>query len=77
MLWRELLTSLNLGALNKMVFGTDYRGVCQRPYMDKLMSINRYATHEDLRIPESQLVSIIDENVTPLLPRTSEFIEGL
>ena len=26
-----------------------------------LMSINRYATHEGLRIPESTLLSIIEE----------------
>jgi predicted TIM-barrel fold metal-dependent hydrolase len=69
MLWRDLLTALNLGVLNKMVFGTDYPGVRQRPYVDMLMSINRYATHEDLRIPESQLRSIIDGNTQPLLPK--------
>ena len=68
MLWRDLLTALNLGVLNKMVFGTDYPGVRQRPYIDMLMSINRYATHEDLKIPESKLLSIIDENAQPLLP---------
>jgi predicted TIM-barrel fold metal-dependent hydrolase len=77
MLWRDLLTALNLGVLNKMIFGTDYPGVRQRPYIDILMSINRYANHEDLKIPESKLLSIIDENVTPLLPRTIEFVEGL
>jgi predicted TIM-barrel fold metal-dependent hydrolase len=69
MLWRDLLTALNLGVMNKMVFGTDYPGVRQRPYLDMLMSINRYATHEDLRIPESKLLSIIDENAQPLLPK--------
>jgi predicted TIM-barrel fold metal-dependent hydrolase len=69
MLWRDLLTALNLGVLNKVVFGTDYPGVRQRPYVDMLMSINRYATHEDLRIPESKLLSIINENAQPLLPK--------
>ncbi len=69
MLWRDLLTALNLVVLNKMVFGTDYPGVRQRPYIDLLMSINRYATHEDLRIPEAKLLSIIDENAQPLLPK--------
>jgi hypothetical protein len=45
MIWRDLLTALNLSALNKMVFGTDYPGVRQWPYLDMLMSINRCATH--------------------------------
>jgi predicted TIM-barrel fold metal-dependent hydrolase len=70
MLWRDLLTALNLGVLNKLVFGTDYPGVRQRPYVDMLMSVNRYATHPDLRIPVDQLSSILDENVQPLLPKT-------
>ena len=68
MLWRDLLTALNLGVLNKMVFGTDYPGVRQRPYVDLLMSINRYAAHPDLRIPEESLAAILDANVEPLLP---------
>jgi predicted TIM-barrel fold metal-dependent hydrolase len=68
MLWRDLLTALNLGVLNKMVFGTDYPGVRQRPYADMLMSVNRYATHPDLRIPEDRLSAIMDENIRPLLP---------
>jgi predicted TIM-barrel fold metal-dependent hydrolase len=68
MLWRDLLTALNLGVLNKMVFGTDYPGVRQRPYVNMLMSVNRYATHPDLRIPEDRLSDIMDENVRPLLP---------
>jgi len=54
-----------------MVFGTDYPGVRQRPYVDMLMSINRYAAHEDLRIPKSKLLSIIDENAQPLLPKNN------
>ncbi len=70
MLWRDLLTALNLGVLNKLVFGTDYPGVRQRPYVDLLMSVNRYATHPDLRIPEDGLAAIMDENVLPLLPKT-------
>jgi len=69
MLWRDLLTALNLGVLGKMVFGTDYPGVRQRPYVDTLMSVNRYATHPDLRIPEERLSAILDENVQPLLPK--------
>jgi predicted TIM-barrel fold metal-dependent hydrolase len=72
MLWRDLLTALNLGVLNKMVFGTDYPGVRQRPYADMLMSVNRYATHEDLRIPEAKLQSILGENARPLLPSETE-----
>jgi hypothetical protein len=36
--------------------------------MDMLMSVNRYATHPDLRIPEDRLSAIMDENVRPLLP---------
>ena len=69
MLWRDLLTALNLGVLNKLVFGTDYPGVRQRPYMDLLMSVNRYAAHPDLMIPEDRLRTILDENAQPLLPR--------
>ena len=68
MLWRDLLTALNLGVLDKMVFGTDYPGVRQKPYADMLMNINRYATHPDLRIPEDRLRAIMDLNVRPLLP---------
>ncbi len=68
LLWRDLLTALNLGVLNKMVFGTDYPGVRQKPYKDMLMSVNRYSTHQDLRIPEERLSAILDENVKPLLP---------
>lgn len=69
MLWRDLLTALNLGVLNKLVFGTDYPGVRQRPYVDLLMSVNRYAAHPDLMIPEDRLRAILDENIQPLLPR--------
>jgi predicted TIM-barrel fold metal-dependent hydrolase len=68
MLWRDLLTALNLGVMKKLVFGTDYPGVRQRPYIDMLMSINRYATHEDLKIPRSLLDSIATDNIEPLLP---------
>ncbi len=69
MLWRDLLTALNLGVLSKMVFGTDYPGVRQRPYVDMLMNINRYAPHDDLKIQQSRLSAILDENVQPLLPK--------
>ena len=69
LLWRNLLTALNLGVLNKMLFGTDYPGVRQRPYMDILISVNRYAAHPDLHIPEDMLSAILDENVQPLLPQ--------
>ena len=68
MLWRDLLTATNLGVMNKLVFGTDYPGVRQRPYLDMLMSVNRYAVHEELRIPEASLMAMVDENVRPLLP---------
>jgi len=68
MLWRDLLTALNLGVLDKLVFGTDYPGVRQRPYLDMLLNINRYATHEELKIPREELLSIVSENVQPLLP---------
>jgi predicted TIM-barrel fold metal-dependent hydrolase len=69
LLWRDLLTALNLGVIDKLVFGTDYPGVRQRPYVDLLMSVNRYATHEDLRIPEEKLTGILGENARPLLPQ--------
>jgi hypothetical protein len=52
-----------------MVFGTDYPGVRQRPYVDMLMNINRYAPHDDLKIQQSRLSAILDENVQPLLPK--------
>jgi predicted TIM-barrel fold metal-dependent hydrolase len=68
MLWRDLLTALNLGVIGKLVFGTDYPGVRQRPYVDTLMSVNRYAPHPDLEIPEDSLRAMLDENVGPLLP---------
>lgn len=70
MLWRDLLTALNLGVLDKLVFGTDYPGVRQRPYLDMLLNINRYATHDDLKIPREKLLSVVSENVQPLLPQT-------
>ena len=68
MLWRDLLTALNLGVINKMIFGTDYPGVHQRPYMDMLLNINRYTTHEDLKIPQAILHSIATDNIEPLTP---------
>jgi len=68
LLWRDLLTALNLGVLHKMIFGTDYPGVRQKPYVGMLMSVNRYAPHPDLHIPEHMLATILDENVQPLLP---------
>jgi hypothetical protein len=33
-----------------------------------LMSVNRYAVHEELRIPEASLMAMVDVNVKPLLP---------
>jgi len=69
LLWRDLLTAVNLGVIEKLVFGTDYPGVRQRPYVDLLMSVNKYATHEDLRIPEEKLVAILGDNARPLLPK--------
>lgn len=71
MLWRDPLTALNLGVLNKMVFGTDYPGVRQRLYLDMLMSFNRCATHKDLKISENQISAILDENVAPPRPKQS------
>jgi len=68
MLCRDLLTALNLGVIGKLVFGTDYPGVRQRPYIETLMSVNRYAPHPDLEIPEDSLMAMLDENVRPLLP---------
>lgn len=68
LLWRDMLTALNMGVLNKMVFGTDYPGIRQKPYLDMLLSINRYVPHRDLRIPEEMLLAMLDENVKPLLP---------
>ena len=69
LLWRDLLTAVNLGVIEKLVFGTDYPGVRQKPYVDLLMSVNKYATHEDLRIPEEKLVAILGENARSLLPK--------
>jgi len=68
LLWRDLLIALNLGVLNRIVFGTDYPGVRQKPYVELLMSVNRYATHEELQIPEDQLNAILGGNAKPLLP---------
>lgn len=68
MLWRDLLVALNLGVIDRMVFGTDYPGVRQRPYVDMLMNLNRYAAHEDLRIPMDKISGMLDRNVQPLLP---------
>ncbi|MBN2334083.1 hypothetical protein JXL21_00890, partial [Candidatus Bathyarchaeota archaeon] len=68
MLWRDLLVALNLGVMDKLVFGTDYPGVRQRPYVDMLMNLNRYATHQDLWIPMDRISAMLDRNVQPLLP---------
>ncbi len=68
LLWKDLLTALNLGVIDKIVFGTDYPGIRQRPYIDMLMNINRYAPHRDLKIPMDKLSSMIDKNMQPLLP---------
>jgi hypothetical protein len=68
MLWRDLLTSLNLGIIDKIIFGTDYPGIRQRPYVDMLMNINRYAPHHDLKIPMDKLSAMMDKNIQPLLP---------
>ena len=70
MLWRELLTSLKLGVLNKIVFGTNYPGVRQSPYVDTPMPVTSYTTHICLRIPEDQPSGILDKNAWPLLPET-------
>lgn len=67
LLWRDMLTALNLGVINKMVFGTDYPGIRQKPYLDMLLSINKYAPHRDLQIPSEKLWAMLDENVQPLL----------
>jgi hypothetical protein len=34
-----------------------------------LMSVNRYAPHPELRIPEEKLWAMLDVNVLPLLPK--------
>lgn len=68
MLWKDLLTALNMGVLHKMIFGTDYPGVRQRPYVDMLMNINRYATHDDLKLPMDRVADLLDKNLQPLLP---------
>ncbi len=68
LLWRDLMIAQNLGVIHKLVFGTDYPGVRQKQYIDMLMSVNRYAPHPDLRIPEEQLWAMLDVNVLPLLP---------
>jgi len=68
MLWRDLLTALNLGVIDKLVFGTDYPGVRQKFYRELLMSVNRYAPYKDLEIPEKKLEAIMSDNIKPLLP---------
>jgi hypothetical protein len=68
LLWKDLLTALNMGVIHKMIFGTDYPGVRQRPYVNMLMNINRYAPHEDLRLPMDKVSDILDKNIQPLLP---------
>ena len=62
------MTALNLGVLSKLVFGTDYPGIRQKPYLDMLMAVNKYAPHKDLHIPSEKLWEMLDENVHPLLP---------
>ena len=71
LLWKDLLTALNMGVLNKIIFGTDYPGVTQRPYVDMLTSINRYATHKDLILPMEKVMDILDKNIheAGLLPK--------
>jgi len=68
MLWRDLLTALNLGVIDKLVFGTDYPGVRQKFYRDLLRSVNKYAPHKELEIPEKKLEAIMSDNIKPLLP---------
>ena len=68
LLWRDLLTAMNLGVLQKLVFGTDYPGIRQKPYLDMLMSVNKYAPHNDLQIPAEKLWAMLDENVQHLMP---------
>ena len=63
LLWKDLLTALNMGVLDKIVFGTDYPGVRQRPYVDMLMDINRYATHDDLKLPMDRVMNLLDKNI--------------
>jgi len=45
------------------VFGTDYPGVRQRPYVGMLMGVNRYAAHRDLHIPLERLSAMLNLNV--------------
>lgn len=68
LLWKDLLTALNMGVMHKMIFGTDYPGVRQRPYVDMLMNINRYAPHSDLHLPMDKVSNMMDKNIQPLLP---------
>jgi len=68
LLWKDLLTAMNMGVLQKLVFGTDYPGIRQKPYLDMLMAVNRYAPHRDLQIPAEKLWAMLDENVQPLMP---------
>ena len=69
MLWKDLLSALNMGVMHKMIFGTDYPGIRQRPYVDMLMNINRYALHSDLHLPLDKISDMLDKNVQPLLPK--------
>lgn len=70
MLWKDLLTALNMGVMHKMIFGTDYPGVRQRPYVDMLLNINRYSHHADLNLPMDKVSDMLDKNLvnTGLLP---------
>ena len=68
LLWKDLLSALNMGVLQKLVFGTDYPGIRQKPYLDMLTSVNRYTPHRDLQIPVEKLWAMLDENAQPLMP---------
>jgi hypothetical protein len=57
-----------MGVLQKLVFGTDYPGIRQKPYLDMLMGVNKYAPHRDLQIPPEKLWAMLDVNIQPLLP---------
>ncbi len=68
-LWRDLLKALNLGVLDRILFGTDYPGIRQGEYVELLMSVNRYAPSPELEIPLKGLQGVLGENAKPLLQR--------
>jgi len=72
LLWRDLLTALNLGVMNKVLFGTDYPGVRQKAYLEILWSVNRFSPSRDLDIPLDSLQATLDANPAPLLPPTPQ-----